>query len=389
MKQLFRILLIVLLAQFQLINTQAQAPLAIPYQAVARNGSGNLLANQLISLRLNIIDSVINGVILYKETQVVTTNSLGLFTIYIGQGIVVSGSFNTINWGKNSKFLKVEMDAAGGNNFSTLGTSQLMSVPFALNAKTTSSLPNGTEIGNTPFWNGTTWEHDNNNLYNDGYYVGIGTNSPEYKLDVVHNGFTGIRSKSTYQYAVVDIDAANGDAALRLKSSGLTKWNIRNNSVTNNLQILKNNNAEAFTIELSSGFVGINKPDPAEQLDVTGNAHITGNEILGGKLVVENNKGIVRSDNGTQLKTVLYSGGIAYTLPPGGLVSFSMNYSAFSSVPTISVGNISGTLSHPEFILYTIRNADNNSAIVDIYNAGTSTATMTGGTFRAIVIGAE
>lgn len=389
MKQFIRIILMTLVAQLHLLNIQAQAPQTFPYQAVARNANGNLIANQLISLRMSIIDSIVIGVILYKETQLVTTNSLGLFTINIGQGIVISGSMNAINWDHNSKFLKVEMDALGGSNFIIMGSSQLMSVPYAISAKTTSSLPNGTAVGNTPYWNGTTWANDDNTIYNDGYYVGIGTNVPQYKLDVVHGGASGIRSKSNSLYSVIDIDAANGDAALRYKSAGITKWNMRNNATTNNLQILRTNNIESFTIEASSGFVGINKPDPAEQLDVTGNAHITGNETLGGKLIVENNKGIVRSDNGTQLKTVLFSGGIAYTLPPGGMISFTMNYSAFSSVPTISVGNISGTLTHPEFILYTIRNADNDSAVVDIYNAGSSTATMTGGTFRAIVIGAE
>ncbi|WP_293871906.1 hypothetical protein [Flavobacterium sp.] len=73
-----------------------------------------------------------SGTVLYSETQLKTTNAQGLFNLAIGQRTLVSGAFNTINWGTNSKFLKVEMDATGGTTYATVGTTQLLSVPYSL-----------------------------------------------------------------------------------------------------------------------------------------------------------------------------------------------------------------------------------------------------------------
>ncbi len=112
----------------------SQAPQGFPYQAVARDNGGNLIANHNISLRFSILDGSNVGTTVYQETQTATTNSLGLFNLNIGQGIVVSGTFNAINWANGAKFIKVELDANGGNAFVLMGTSQLMSVPYALHS---------------------------------------------------------------------------------------------------------------------------------------------------------------------------------------------------------------------------------------------------------------
>src|SRR6188768_2484776 len=113
-------------------NLTAQVPQAIPYQAVARNAAGNALTNQLISLRISVLDNAANGPLLYRETQSATTNTLGLFSINVGTGTVLTGTFSSINWGTGSKFLQVEMNPAGGNTYVNMGTQQLMSVPYAL-----------------------------------------------------------------------------------------------------------------------------------------------------------------------------------------------------------------------------------------------------------------
>ena len=392
MKQKINFLLISALT-FLLISKFAigQVPNTFPYQAVARNASGNIIANQLISVRFGIIDSVINGPIIYTETHNITTNSLGLFTVNIGQGMPFFGTYNSVNWSKNSKFLSVALDPNGGNSYFVMGTSQLMSVPYALHSNTTASLPNGTANGNTPYWNGTKWVNDDDNIYNNGSFVGIGTNSPSYKLDVLHYAGVGIRVKAATGYSALDIDGNNSDAALRLQNAGSTKWNFRNVPSTNNLQILRNNSAslEAFTIENATGFIGINNGNPNEQLDIIGNAKISGSETLGGNLIVDGTKGIVRSDNATQLKTILYSGPLSFSLGAGGSTSFGIGYSSFSGTPTISVGNLSGTMVHPEFLLFTIRNATATSATVDVYNSGNTTASLTSATFRAMIIGPE
>ena len=111
-----------------------QVPQGISYQAIALNSSGNPVVSSNVQLRLSILDVSATGTVLYSETQVRTTNTQGLFNLVIGQGTMVSGTFNTINWGTNTKFLRVEMDATGGTNYTLVGTTQLLSVPYALAA---------------------------------------------------------------------------------------------------------------------------------------------------------------------------------------------------------------------------------------------------------------
>ena len=110
----------------------AQPPQGIPYQAVARNSSGAIMASTGVSIRFSIRDSVATGTILYRETFSVTTSAQGLFSVNIGQGTPVTGAFSGINWGTNSKFLQVELDPAGGSSYIDMGTTQMMSVPYAL-----------------------------------------------------------------------------------------------------------------------------------------------------------------------------------------------------------------------------------------------------------------
>jgi hypothetical protein len=114
----------------------AQSPQAIPYQAVARNASGNLIANQAVSLRFSILDGSVSGTLVYKETHSATTNDLGLFNVNVGSGSVVSGTMSGINWGSGTKFMKVEIDPAGGSSYTDMGTQQMLSVPYAMYALT-------------------------------------------------------------------------------------------------------------------------------------------------------------------------------------------------------------------------------------------------------------
>lgn len=113
----------------------AQAPQSLNYQAVARNSGGNVLANQAVGLRFTIHTGSAGGSVVYQETGSATTNQFGLFTHDIGTGTVVQGTFNAIGWGTGSKFLEVEIDPAGGTSYTSMGTSQMMSVPYALYAQ--------------------------------------------------------------------------------------------------------------------------------------------------------------------------------------------------------------------------------------------------------------
>ena len=118
-----------------ILNLFSQAPSKFNYQGVARDSKGNVLVNQSVSLKVSVLDSVITGVNIYSELHSAKTNQLGLFNLSIGSGNVVSGTFENISWGRNDKFIKIEMDPNGGSNYVLIGTSQLLSVPYALNAK--------------------------------------------------------------------------------------------------------------------------------------------------------------------------------------------------------------------------------------------------------------
>jgi N-acetylneuraminic acid mutarotase len=130
MKTSFICMLLVLIS----IYTFAQAPDGFNYQGIARDNKGKELTNQNISLRLSILQTSATGTSVYTESHNATTNGFGLFTVKIGKGIVSSGNFRKINWSTGLYFLKVEMDATGGTNYVFLGTSQLVSVPYAMMA---------------------------------------------------------------------------------------------------------------------------------------------------------------------------------------------------------------------------------------------------------------
>ncbi len=108
----------------------AQAPQAVKYQGVARGATGAMLASQNITVRLSVHDGSASGTVVYKESHAVATNQFGLYNLNIGQGTVISGTFGSIVWGTGTKFIEQEVDF--GSGFVSMGTSQFLSVPYAL-----------------------------------------------------------------------------------------------------------------------------------------------------------------------------------------------------------------------------------------------------------------
>ena len=127
----------------------AQSPEAFKYQAVARDAGGQILANQSVSFRISILQGSASGTSVYSETHAATTNTFGLVNLEIGDGTVASGDFSAIEWGAYTYFTQIEMDETGGSNYLMLGTSQLLSVPYALHAKTAENVPSPLQIGDT------------------------------------------------------------------------------------------------------------------------------------------------------------------------------------------------------------------------------------------------
>ena len=151
--QLSILAFIIAIYTFTTYTATAQAPQGIPYQAIARNNSGALLASQAIRVRFSIHDSIATGTIVYQETFNPTTTTQGLFNVNVGMGSSSIGTFSSINWGVNAKFMQVELDPAGGTSYVEMGTTQMMSVPYSLHSNFSNAInPTVSATGDTMYF---------------------------------------------------------------------------------------------------------------------------------------------------------------------------------------------------------------------------------------------
>jgi hypothetical protein len=129
-----KLLLTLVVCSSFMLAVVAQAPALMSYQAVVRNSSGNAVANTAVAVRFTVHDGSSTGATVYQETSTKTTNQFGLVTHQVGSGTIVTGTIGGITWGNGAKYLEVEVDIAGGTNYVSMGSSQLVSVPYALYA---------------------------------------------------------------------------------------------------------------------------------------------------------------------------------------------------------------------------------------------------------------
>ncbi len=231
----------------------AQAPWVFPFQAVARYPNSGVIANKAIKVRFTIKNATSTGTTVYQETQSTTTSALGLFSVNVGSGTLTAGTaISTLTWGTALKYLQVEMDTLNtGVSYANLGTQQLLSVPYALNAASVGALTaSGTNIG-------------------------IGTTTPTTAKLVISGSAsaTGLDMSSTDQYAnmrVIQNTLNSGDKDLFLGY---------NSGTTSSLHLYSDN---AETMTLKGGNVGINNGSPAYDLDVVGTAKVSSTLTVGG-----------------------------------------------------------------------------------------------------------
>ena len=139
MKQLLTTFTFIILATI----ANAQAPARMSYQSVVRNSTGSLVVNNPVGVRISILQGSVTGTTVYVETHSKTSNANGLVTLEIGGGTVQAGSIGSIVWSAGPYFVKTETDPTGGTNYTLSGTSQLLSVPYALYAETSGSSGSG------------------------------------------------------------------------------------------------------------------------------------------------------------------------------------------------------------------------------------------------------
>ena len=203
MKNLYPLLILLFLS----LSIYAQSPDKMSYQAVVRDANNTLVANQTVGMQISILQSTITGTVVYTETHSVDTNLNGLVSLEIGNGSS-SDNFSEIDWSAGPYFIKTETDPTGGSSYTITGTSQLMSVPFALYATTSgSSQTNATNITN----NTTAIETNTTAIELNTAKVGITTEQSD--------AITANTAKVGYTEAAV---SANTDVAANTAKVGYT-----------------------------------------------------------------------------------------------------------------------------------------------------------------------
>ena len=208
-------LLLTIINLILIITVIAQAPQGISHQAVIRDANNQLVINTQVGVKISILRDNMEGDIVYSETHTPVSNANGLITFVIGHGTVVSGVFADIAWAEGSYFIKTQVDPSGGINYVIEGVSQILSVPYALHAKTVENLTETDPIFSS--WDKSTGIEITESQITDlkDYLTEEADGDPtnelqtvvqeDYKVTLSHDGgsfITGIMS-----YAQAEIDA--------------------------------------------------------------------------------------------------------------------------------------------------------------------------------------
>ena len=223
----------------------AQSPQSFKYQAVYRDNTGNIIANRSIAVQIKILQSSATGTEVFTETHNISTNAFGLFNIEIGS--INATDFATIDWANGPYFVNTIIE---GTDF---GTSQLLSVPYALHAKTAETITGGiTETD--PFY--SAWDKDYSDLINkptipaeaDGSetkltagtninITGSGTTASPYEISATGSGASGHYVGELYGGGIVYYVYDNGQHGLIASLDDLNSGNDAAWSATNNVEI--------------------------------------------------------------------------------------------------------------------------------------------------------
>ena len=282
----------------------AQAPQKFNYQAVARNAQGIAMSNQLVTIRASILNGTPTGSNLYSEVHSVTTGASGLFTLSIGGGVPLGGIFANIAWDNGDKYLKIEMDPTGSNNFSLVGTSQLLSVPYALFAEKT-NLQSGTGISISNNIVQNTGDLDaNNELQNlslNGNELQI-SNGNQVILPSAPNytGGQGIEVNGTIISNLGDLDNSPTNELQQL-------------TLTGNTLILTNGSSVGLPVPTAGTGIGVNGWQISNTGDLSNTNELQTLSLTGNTLALSQNGGSVTLPTGSTSQWTTTGSNIYYT----------------------------------------------------------------------------
>ena len=239
-----------------LFPLQAQSPESFSYQAVARDGNGVMLTNQIVSFRFTIVqDDPVTGPNVWSERQVATTDQFGIAHINIGTGTLLGGNFSTIDWGDGPFFLWIELDETGGTGYEMMGFSQLLSVPYAMYANTAGNV-DGSETRITA---GTLINVTGTGTIADPYVISSTVDGSETKITAGDNvtitgsGTTG----SPYQVSASMVEADpdfDASPAKGISSANINNWNDKQDQLTAGSGINISNNIVSLSAQAAHKF---------------------------------------------------------------------------------------------------------------------------------------
>lgn len=321
-------------ALFMVSVLAAQTPQGLNYQAVARNAGGAVLPNTFINLKFTIQDGITLGQPDYIETDTATTNQFGLFTVIIGNGTPVTGTFGGVLWATGNKYLNVQLDPAGGSNFTDMGTAPLVSVPYALYAAHAGNgLPGAT---------GTTGVTGPSGIGATGPTGTPGTNGTDGAP-----GSTGITGPSGVNGAAGDTGTAGATGAMG--ATGITGATGAT-GITGATGLIPNGTAAGNTpywngtqwvvnsgnIYNNGGSVGIGTGAPQAALDVTST---TGGVLLP-RLTTAQRNAIFNPIPGTVIFNTTYGTFEGYTGQSDSAVAFATQAQTFNIVDSTTGGDV-------------------------------------------------
>jgi len=131
------------------LSSFGQAPEGFKYQAVVRDAGNTILNNQAVGVLMTIRQGSIGGTAVYQESFSTSTNTYGLMNLEIGSGNPIVGDFSVIDWSNGPFFMQTSVDITGGTNYVAIGTSELLSVPYALHSNTANTANTANSVSNS------------------------------------------------------------------------------------------------------------------------------------------------------------------------------------------------------------------------------------------------